>query len=79
MSALPRFDAKASCLKCGGYDVATQWHHVGLRSSSFSCAEVRRLDTSFPPEHLCRTCRRCGYVWAEMTEDTPSARPPEGP
>ena len=68
MSDLPRYDTAGTCLKCASNDIATEWH-AGRQWAT--CVEVERLDTSFPPEHLCRRCRRCGYRWAEQTEDTP--------
>jgi RNA polymerase subunit RPABC4/transcription elongation factor Spt4 len=65
----PPYDPSVHCPKCDGEDVATVWHDGYL--SRHECAAVNLLETSYPGEHLCRSCRRCHYRWPEMTEDTP--------
>lgn len=50
---LPKYDPRSRCEKCGDDDAETQ-HFVSRYVVD---------------EHLLRTCRRCGYRWAERCVD----------
>lgn len=58
---LPSYRPEGGCPKCGGVTVGT--HYV----AGDSCDEqtCRTCDQ----EHLARTCRLCGFAWAEATVD----------
>ena len=62
---LPPYVRDRPCPKCGSDTIATLW---------------RAADPDFPredPEHMVRTCGRCGFSWKEAPLDggaTQSAR-----
>lgn len=62
---LPPFRAVQLCRKCEHDDINTTHHPANKWRSRYTCSLVEQARTSFPPEHLCRRCRRCGYSWAE--------------
>jgi hypothetical protein len=63
---LPPFDGTARCPKCDGDLILTVWHDgPHAYTAARACAAVTFVRTSYPPEHLCRTCQRCHYRWPE--------------
>ncbi len=55
------FSASAVCSKCGHDDIS-----VIYRQSGYECSYPRPCGMSqFDGEHMDRSCRRCGYSWAE--------------
>lgn len=60
MRELPPYAPTASCRKCGHALVSTQWHaQGGVWCNAHGAGSI------FDPEHLARTCQRCGYAWVE--------------
>lgn len=59
------YDENGRCEKCGHDDIATSHHAHEERQSRYGCALVEVVETSFPPEHLCRRCKRCSFSWPE--------------
>jgi DNA-directed RNA polymerase subunit M/transcription elongation factor TFIIS len=51
-----------ACRKCGSEAIATSWH-----LSDNDCPYQARLRDA--GEHLHRTCRTCGFYWADATLD----------
>lgn len=81
---LPRFGTVDACPKCGApsadmvsvvYHAEAQMHVAGMTP----CADLfMRVEDDEDLEeilenHLCRTCRRCGFAWVERALDTPEA------
>ncbi len=79
---LPRFGTVESCPKCGApslemvsvvYHAEAQMHVVGRTP----CTDLYMRSGDDPAlddvlnNHLCRTCRRCGYEWVEKALDSP--------
>jgi predicted nucleic-acid-binding Zn-ribbon protein len=68
MNSLPQYDPEGRCPKCG-YDTITT-KYVGVnhidRIGSTMTGGIKFLSVP-EPEHLRRTCVRCGYEWKEDT------------
>jgi hypothetical protein len=56
---LSPYKPDATCPKCGGKDVSTAYRETDL---VWSCLYHHER---IGGEHFDRTCRTCGYVWAE--------------
>jgi len=60
----------SQCSKCGEIDTNVQWH-----KSTYECLYKQQDRRDWPydgGEHLHRTCRTCGYTWADPVTDTPT-------
>jgi predicted nucleic-acid-binding Zn-ribbon protein len=79
---LPRFGTVESCPKCGApaADMVSVVYHAEAQmhvSGRTPCTDLytRSGDDPFLEEslenHLCRTCRRCGFEWVERALDSP--------
>lgn len=81
-TSLPRFGTVAECPKCGApslemvsavYHAEAQMHVSG--HTPCSNLFMRSGDDPFIEEslenHLCRSCRRCGFEWVERALDSP--------
>lgn len=58
------YDENATCPKCGGAEVATR-HERDAHHRDCPLRETLSRPDCCTAEHLCRTCRCCGYEWAE--------------
>lgn len=58
MSELPIYNAEGKCAKCGGGAGGTVY--VAEREYTWPGTDPTL------PEHLQRTCQRCGYTWSEQ-------------
>jgi 5-methylcytosine-specific restriction endonuclease McrA len=52
-----------SCSKCGHDKAETQYH------APLTVALAAGGSSELAPEHIERTCERCGYTWKEATLD----------
>lgn len=66
MTRFPPYDEYAECAKCGHFDSSTAYKSGEVWDAPGS---VTLLYES--PEHLLRTCRRCGFQWKEAPLDSP--------
>ncbi len=48
------------CPKCGGCEISDQYH-----KDQWPCNRYRHDKPVWDKEHIHRTCKRCGYEWAE--------------
>jgi len=67
-------NSRKFCKKCGVILTRVNYRYVGIHEFSDNCAdrcrcEEQEIDTSLEPplmpEHIERTCPRCGYIWGE--------------
>jgi predicted nucleic-acid-binding Zn-ribbon protein len=58
-SLFPKFKSIQFCIKCGtpAYEASMVYVKKGTECPDVTCKEV--------PEHLSRTCPKCGYTWNE--------------
>jgi len=84
---LPRFATVEMCPKCGSptSEMASAVYHAEVQlegaertpcSRLFMTVDLDELGEEFDLEaflenHLCRTCRRCGFEWVERALDAP--------
>lgn len=66
MTDLPPFNENAACLKCRGTDISARY--IGKPTDHLWRPQCGQASWS-APEHIDRSCRRCGYEWAEATAD----------
>lgn len=57
------YNPSATCPKCGHDDVNTAHHAKGKYMGTSRMAE--HFKTSYPPENMWRSCRRCGFGWPQ--------------
>lgn len=71
MTALPPYSGPlSSCQKCGNGQADTQWQPSTAELSAYGhLLDRRALADTGEPGWLLRTCTRCGYQWAEATQD----------
>lgn len=63
---LPLFGSILSCPKCGGEGFELHYHPAAVMESH--CGQKWGWPAAQGvPEHVCRTCLRCGYGWPEST------------
>jgi hypothetical protein len=66
------FDETAVCPKCRGENIVTNYKP---NAHAWSCRYHARHPGCCTFEHVDRTCRRCGYSWAELPDDAPRVTP----
>lgn len=59
------YDRQARCPKCGERKIAARWNK-GITSEA---AKFIGCGIEPEPEHMIRTCTRCGYRWHESPMD----------
>lgn len=66
-AALPAYDARRPCPKCGNDQCSTEWRLDNDRSFGFDPAGAAY------GEYIYRRCGRCDYRWCERPLDTEAA------
>lgn len=75
---LPPYDPQAQCEKCGNDGIDTSHHQVSAPVSLAAFYSGDPCAGRGYGEHICRTCRSCGYTWPEATLDAPAPALPAG-
>ena len=68
---MKNFDLNTPCIKCGYcLDHASIDYQIGIFSEELQQSVSTTVIGSPPDDYLLRTCRRCGYMWAEKAIDS---------
>ena len=65
MRNLKPYDPAEPCVKCGGQDISVRLYHNVHHGWSYAPCPLAGLarPRCCAFEHLCCSCRRCGYQW----------------
>lgn len=61
MEEYPSYRKEHKCKKCGSGDINDDYH----KALGFKPCGYWHPGQQFPGEHIHRTCKNCGYEWAE--------------
>ena len=61
------YDEAATCEKCGGTDISTQYHRATLPADNggYDCRLNEPCHWRVCEKHIARFCRRCSWQWTE--------------